>query len=151
MKQSGRVPFIHSFIHFIHSFIHSFFQPCKPRVQPRKPCAHPSFACTNEINSPRVHSREIPRVQTRLRPSSSHWTLRPSSCCGPPTQVLDISGRNVASVSSAARSSRCVTHGKAERNGIAMNCYELLVATRRSLARPITQKPCKNTFNFMHT
>ena len=68
VKQSGRVPFIHSFHSFIHSFIHSFFQPCKPRVQPRKPRAHPSFACTNEINSPRVHSREIPRVQTRLRP-----------------------------------------------------------------------------------
>ena len=75
MKQSGRVPFIHSFIHsVIHSFIHSFFQPCKPRVQTREPRVQTSFACTNEINSPRVYSREIPLVQTRLRPPAGGGT-----------------------------------------------------------------------------
>ena len=64
----------------VHSFIHSW-----------KPRAHPSFACTNEINSPRVHSREIPRVQTRLRPSPNvHGTAMRAQSRRAPAPVHQI-------------------------------------------------------------
>ena len=67
--------FICSFIHvhiflqsLIHPLIHSFIQPSKPRAQPSKPRANPSRACTTEVIYARVQTRQIPRVQPRLRP-----------------------------------------------------------------------------------